>query len=428
MEFVFDCMKTVRSGLVWVLLLSGIMLPQEVTPPPGMVPARLTLDVATEILLIRNPILLRERQNIAMARAGVTQARLRPNPEFEVTSESYPLFESNPAPFLQNNELIVRAGQPIEVWGKRGKRTAVAQQDVAVTESALQDTIRQLKLELRTRYYAVVLAKAQHELAAQILSQFDEILRINEARYKQGEVSGLEFARLKTERLRFFNDVIESQLQLENARSALLELLGIDNMGADFDVAEGLEYTPFEAALQDLQRDAEQMRADLIAQGQRVERGGRELTFQRSLSVPDVTPSFGYKRDFGLNTVAFGISLPIPLFNRNQGGVARANAQLEQQRYELQRVRLLVRREVQQAYQGLQAQRERVVALQSTYVPSARRARDIAQISYRLGALDLIGFLDAERSYRETLRAYNQALFDYKLAIFVVQAVAGRER
>ena len=427
MKLVFDCMKPVRSGLVCLLLLSGILLPQEVTPPPGMVPARLTLDVATEILLIRNPILLRERQNIAMARAGVTQASLRPNPEFEVTSESYPLFESNPGPFFQNNELIVRAGQPIEVAGKRGKRTRVAEQDVEVAQSLLQDTIQQLRLELKTRYYRVVLAKADLELARQILTQFDKIILINQARYQQGEISGLELARTETERRRFSDDLVAADLALQNSRTALLELLGAGDLRAAFDVTETLTFRPLNVSVDQFQEQALAARADLQARRRQVERERRQVAVEKSLGVPNVTPFAGYKRNLLENSVTFGVRWNLPVFNRNQGEVERATARVDQAGYEVQRVELAVRSEVLQAYQTVQAEERRVRALESTYVASARKGRDIAQASYRLGALDLIELLDAERTYRETLRGYNRTLFDHHTAVFQLEAAVGKD-
>ncbi len=427
MKLVFDCMKPVRSGLVCLLLLSGILLPQEVTPPPGMVPARLTLDVATEILLIRNPILLRERQNIAMARAGVTQASLRPNPEFEVTSESYPLFESNPGPFFQNNELIVRAGQPIEVAGKRGKRTRVAEQDVEVAQSLLQDTIRQLRLELKTRYYRVVLAKADLELARQILTQFDKIILINQARYQQGEISGLELARTETERRRFSDDLVAADLALQNSRTALLELLGAGDLRAAFDVTETLTFRPLNVSVDQFQEQALAARADLQARRRQVERERRQVAVEKSLGVPNVTPFAGYKRNLLENSVTFGVRWNLPVFNRNQGEVERATARVDQAGYEVQRVELAVRSQVLQAYQTVQAEERRVRALESTYVASARKGRDIAQASYRLGALDLIELLDAERTYRETLRGYNRTLFDHHTAVFQLEAAVGKD-
>jgi len=391
------------------------------------IPTQLTLELGTEILLARNPTILRERQNIAMARAGVAQARLRPNPEFEVTSESYPLFESNPGPFFQNNELIVRAGQPIEIAGKRRKRTLVAEQEVEVIQSLLQDTIRQLKLELKTRYYRVVLAKAELELARQVLAQFDEIIRINQLRYKQGEISGLDLARVETERRRFFDDLVAAELGLQNAKTALLELLGASDLSAPFEVTEALTFRPLSVTAEQFQEQALRARDDLQARRQQMERERRQVAFEKSLGVPNITPFLGYKRNLMDNTVTFGVRWNLPVFNRNQGEVARATARVDQAGHEVRRVELAVRSEVLQTYQSVQAEERRVRALESTYVASARKARDIAQASYRLGALDLIGFLDAERAYRETLRGYNQALFAYQVSIYQLEAAVGKD-
>lgn len=414
--------------LFLTLLLSfpvATSVAQEAPAPP--IPTRLTLELATEILLLRNPIILRERENIPVARAGVTQARLRPNPDFELVSESYPLFESNPGPFFQRNELIVRAGQPIELAGKRRKRTRVAEQELDVAQSLLQDTIRQLRLELKTRYYRVVLAKAELQLAQEVLTQFDEIIQINQKRFQQGEISGLDLARVETERRRFFDDLVAAELQLQNSRTGLLELLGVTSMSAPFDVAETLAFQPLAVAPEALEEQALLIRADLQARRRLIEREQRQVAVEKSLGVPNITPFFGYKRNLVDNTVTFGLTLDLPLFNRNQGGVARAVARVDQAGYEAQRAGLAVRSEVLQAYQSVQAEERRVRALESTYVAKARQARDIAQAAYRLGALDLIAFLDAERAYRETLRGYYQSLYDHQAAIFLVEAAVGKE-
>lgn len=421
-----------RSSIRMLVLLFSLLLLAvagfgQQTQQAKEIPSTLTLDTATEILLVANPTLLRTRENIAIARADVLTARTLPNPDLEVNSESYPLFTSHPGSFVNNQELVVRASQPIETAGKRGKRTRVAQQDVAVAEAGLQDTVRQLKLELRQRYYAVVLAKAESNLALDILKQFDEIIRLNQARFDQGEVSGLDLARVQTERLRFFNDATAANLQLKNAKTALLELLGTPNMKTEFDVSEDLQFRPLPADFENLAENALATRPDLVAERERLERERRQITLEKANGIPNVTPFFGYKRDFGVNTTAVGFSIPLPLFNRNKGGVARANAQETQQRYQVQRVELEVRREIQQALQSVETQEERVKALESGYLDSAKKARDIAQSSYRLGALDLVAFLDAERAYRETLRTYYEALFDHQVALFQLSAATGKE-
>lgn len=392
------------------------------------VPQQLTLADALQIAMKNNPVLQRDRQNVAIANANVLQATKLPNPEFDINSESYPLFEPNPGSYWNNQELTFRVGQTIETAGKRSKRTRVAQQELTATGSDLDNTIRELKLELKLRYSTVALAKAQYGLAQENLKQFDEIIQLNEARFKEGEISGLEINRVRAERLRFLTDVLDAELQLKNATAALLELLGASDLNAPLDVVDPLVSAGSpQLQLSELQAQALLTRPDLMAAQQRLERNRLDVQSQKAEAVPNLTPNFGYKRDFGVNTAAFGVTLPLPLFNRNQGGVARASAQVEQQRYEVQRAQLAIRRDVQHAYQSLETQANKVQSMEQTYVPSARSARDIAQQSYRLGALDLIGLLDSERVYRDTVRSYNQALYDYKAAVFELEAAVGKE-
>lgn len=418
---------TARILVMGGLLASTASVAAQQDSSTSTIPSQLTLQTAKDMLIRQSPILLRDQLNSVVARGNLRQAALRPNPDLEITSESYPVFESNPGSFWNNQELAVRAGQTIETGGKRSKRVGVARQELAATESDVQNTLRELKLELKQRYYAVILAKAQRELAEEILKQFDDIIRVNEARFKTGELSGLEINRIRAERARFSNDLLDADLQLKNSKTALVELLGVQDLNIAFDVAETLAAPTQQLDLASLQREALQARPDLVAEKQRLERNRQNLRLQQSEAVPNVTPSFGYKRDFGVNTAAIGLSIPLPLFNRNQGGVSRASAEIQQQQYETSRVELAVRREVQQAYQTAQTQVQKVKALEGQYVPSARTARDIAQQSYRLGALDLIELLDSERTYRETLRAYNLALFDFNASLFQLEAAVGKE-
>jgi cobalt-zinc-cadmium efflux system outer membrane protein len=297
-----------------------------------------------------------------------------------------------------------------------------------VAQSLLQDTIRQLRLELRTRYYRVILTKAELQLAREVLSQFDEIIRLNEVRFQRGEVSGLDLARVQTERLRFFSDQVAAEVEIQNSKTALLELLGTTDMGALFDVTESLAFSPLSPALGNFEEDALVQRSDLLARRKQVEREQLGLALEKANAIPNVIPFVGYKRDFRENTLAFGVNVSLPIFNRNQGGIARATARIEQAGFERQRAELAVRSQVRQAYEVVQGEERRVRELESTYVPKAGQARDIAQAAYRLGSLDLIGFLDAERAYRETLRGYNQALFDHQVAIFVLEAAVGKEQ
>ena len=416
----------VRSSASILLLLTLAAVHAAVAQQVD-IPSRLTFSVAHELMLAHSPALLRDEQNLTIARTNVGQARLRINPELEISSESYPLFESRPGSFLNNQELITRATQTFETAGKRGKRTLVAENELSATGSDVQNSIRELTLELKRRYYAVVLAQAQLHLAQELLKGFDDLIRLNEARYKQGEISGLEIARIRAERLRFFNDLLESQLLLSNSRVALLELLGATDLGAPFEAAEPLTISATVPNIEELQRLALERRPDLLAERQRLARDRSQLALDKSLAVPNVSPSFGYKRDFGANTVVAGVSVSLPLFNRNQPGIARATADIARQNFELERVRLSVVRDVLEAQQTFAMQSERVTAIEREYVPNAQRARDAAQQSYRLGELDLIGLLDAERVYRETLRNFNEALYGRRIALALIEAAVEKE-
>lgn len=391
------------------------------------IPRHLTFSEARDLMLAHSPALLRDQQNIAIARTNIGQARLRINPELEISSESYPLFESHPGSFLNNQELITKATQTLETAGKRGKRTLVAENELSATGSDVQNTIRQLTLELKRRYYGVALAEAQLQLAQELLKGFDDLIRLNEARYRQGEISGLEIARVRAERLRFFNDLLESQLLLSNSKVALLELLGAPDLSAPFEAADSLAVTGTVPNAEELQRLALEQRPDYIAEQRRLTRNRSQLGLEKSLGVPNVSPSFGYKRDFGANTVVAGVSIALPLFHQNQPGIARATADIVRQNFELERVRLSVLRDVLEAQQSFATQSQRLAAIERDYLPNVRRARDTALESYRLGELDLLGLLDAERVYRETLRTFNQAMYDRRIALALIEAAVGKE-
>lgn len=412
---------------LFALLCLGMSLMAQTPTPAGVSTESLSIAQAKQLLRSKSPVFLRERQNLALAQAGITEARQVPNPNVEVTSESYPLFENRPGSFLNNQELTFRAGQTIETGGKRGKRIAVARRAFDVSKFSIDDALRLLTVELERRYFQAALAKTQLAVSREILKQFDEILRVNQERYNQGEVSGLDFARLQTERMRFANDVIDNGLQLRNSKAAVIELLGLDTLPDQLELADELDMVSPRLTFEEALATSIASRPDLAAQEARRQQFRLDLDLQKAQRIPNVTPSAGYKKDFGLSTSYLSVTVPLPLFNRNQAGVQRATAQIGQQEYELNRARFAVRREVTEAFNALTAQEARVTAMRQTYVPSATKARDIARESYKLGAIDLIVLLDAERTYRETLRSFNQTLFERRVALSQLEAAVGKE-
>jgi cobalt-zinc-cadmium efflux system outer membrane protein len=397
------------------------------------VPEKLTLADAVRIATERHPSVAAARNGVEIAEANRLGVSRRPNPAF--TFESVGRAPTSKPPSLDDHEYVARIDQEIETAGRRRLRTVASEAAIAVAESRVDDARRLLDLDVRRTYFQVVLAKADLEVANGALGEIDRVIDLNRARATQGEISGAELRRLQVERLRFVDDVFAAELALRNTRAALLTWMNVPDLTATFDVMEPLQpaaaVTPVTIAtagpaLQPsavaLRTQALATRPDVIAAAREVARADTETQLQRALRSPNVTVGGGYSHLGGLNTVAFGVTVPLPLFNRNPGGVARADAERRRAENERSFVTLAVSLDVQQAINAVDINRQRVQYIEREYLSNARESRDIVQASYRLGAAGLIDYLDAQRAFRDTARTYNRALYDLRVSQFQLDA------
>lgn len=400
-----------------------------------VVPPRLALEEALRLANERNPSLAAARNTVEIAEAQRIDARLRPNPAVSFESENYPLFEPARPGFLNNQQLTVRVDQELELAGRRGLRTEVAETAIAAAEAAFLDQRRRLEFDVRRAYFGVVLAKADLDVAQATLAEIDNVIRLNRARYEQGEISGGELRRIQVERLKFVDDLFAAQLALRNARSGLLALFNAPDLSIDFDVVETLNAatssvqpptaTPLPLDAPSLRTQALALRPDLLAAQRQVQRADTETRLQRALRTPNITVGGGYQRNFGANAVVFGVTVPLPLSNRNQGGVARAEAGRRQAANLATATATAVLLDVQQAVNAVDVTRARVQYIEREYLTPSRESRDIVLASYRLGTANLIDYLDAQRAFRDTARTYNRALYEQRLGLFQLAAATG---
>ncbi|HFB99117.1 MAG TPA: hypothetical protein ENJ62_08250, partial [Bryobacterales bacterium] len=199
-------------------------------------PKVLSLDEAIRLAIERNPLIQAARSEIVMSEGDMVTASKRLNPAFTFQSANYPYFQSNGGPFFSNQELTARVDYEIQTRGRRKLRTEAARRAVEAQKSLYEDRVRQLRLEVQRAYYQVVLARSNLKVAKAVLGQTDQVIELNRVRYRQGEISELELTRVEVERLRFVDDVFQSELALKNAKATLLALLNADDLGADFDV------------------------------------------------------------------------------------------------------------------------------------------------------------------------------------------------
>jgi cobalt-zinc-cadmium efflux system outer membrane protein len=418
----------VAAFACWILLIPAA---DAVAQAPA-IPQRLSLDEAVRLAAERNPQAAAARALVEIAEANRVDARLRPNPAVSVESESYPLFQSPRPAFVDGQELTIRFDQEIETAGRRRLRTDAAAAGVSAATLTARDRFRQLERAVRRAYLQLALAHADADVARTSLQEIDRVLTVGRERVNVGEAPRSEVSRLEVERLRFAEDAFSADLALRNARAALLTLLGASDLTQAIEAADPL-IPPSGSAVaiiaaatappaQPLGID---LRPDLLAAREELRRAETETRLQRALRSPNVTVGGGYKRDFGTNAVVLGVTVPLPLWNQNQGGVARAAAERQLAASNLAAVEFDVRLDIQQAINALETNRARAEYIEQQILASARESRNVVSESYRLGAADLIDFLDAQRAFRDTLRTYNRALFDYRVSVFELEAARG---
>ncbi|PWB77007.1 MAG: hypothetical protein C3F08_10650 [Candidatus Methylomirabilota bacterium] len=384
-------------------------------------PRVLSLADALRIAGRQNPGLQAEATAGQIARGDATTAALLPNPALLFRSEGF-----RGGSFIDRQEIFVEVSQEIPTAGKRSQQIAVAGANLRASEADIANAARLLRFAVKQTYFQIVLAKTDLAVARGLLVDFDRIIRAKEEQFKLGEISGAELRRVQVERFRVFDDVVAGELSLKQARAALLALLGLPDSTTEFDVAEELGRGEPIGSLAMLHAEALQGRPDLRAQHQRVARAHEQIGLEQARRFPNLFPFVGYKRNFGEDSTIFGVSAPLPLFNRNQGAIVRAQAEEERESFQFKRLETQALLEVDQAFNRLESERRRVEGLETEYLPKARESREIAEAAHKLGAIDLTAFLDAQRAFREVQRLYNRSLYDLSIARFQVEAAIGR--
>ena len=414
-------MRLPKCSVLLMLFVFSLVAPTFSESQVPTLPQTLSLAAALELAERHNPGLRADATLQDASRGDAITAALLPNPALLLRFESY-----RGGSFLDEQEIFLEIGQEIQIAGKRSRRISVAEASTRAIGSDIENAARLLRFAVKQAYYQVVLAESELTVTRDLLADFDRIIRLNEERFRLGEISGGDLRRVQVERFRIFDEVIATELNLKQSKASLLGLLGIPDSTLDFDVTEALAKREPLGTLPALRAEALQTRPDLKAQRHRTARTQEQLKLEQALRFPNVSPFLGYKRDFGEDTVVFGVEVPLPLFNRNQGGIVRAKAEGERESFQRQRVENQVLLEVGQTFNRFETERRRLEALESEYVPKARESREIAETAYRLGALDLSAFLDAQRAFREIRRLYSRSLYELTVAAFQVEAALGR--
>jgi outer membrane protein, heavy metal efflux system len=400
------------------------------TPAPRV--SAITLEQALGLAKHNNPTLQANQTLILQNKAQEITANLRPNPVLSWDTQYLPIF--SPSLFTDSNYWETQAqydigiGYLFERGKKRQHRLDAAKSATSVTEAQVSDAQRTVLANAAQLFISALLAKSNLEFAQSLLDSYKNTVKISQDRFQAGAMSRNDLLKIQLQQLQFETDVTNAALARAQALASLRQFLGFDSVPADYDVAGILGYESVPMRLQDAQARALAHRPDLLAAQRGVAASESQVGLAKANGKVDVNVNFDYTRLNQSNLGAFYFNVPLPVFNKNQGEIARTQYALTQSQFQQKAAEQQVLTDVRNAYEGLRSSEQVVQLYDKGYLSQATQSLDITRFSYEHGAASLLDFLDAERSYRSTELSYRQALATYMTALEQLrQAVGSRE-
>jgi cobalt-zinc-cadmium efflux system outer membrane protein len=404
----------------FLLLLVGTGVGQNTT--------LLSLDQAIDLALAHNHSIKASQTLILQNEAQEITANLRPNPTLGADSQFNPFF--NPGDFTldnlnQNQQFDIGIGYLFERGRKRQRRLQAARDQTAVTRAQVSDAERTLAFEVGQQFVGVLLAESTLQFALEDLKGFQQTVDIGEAQFKAGFIGEGDYLKIKLQLLQFQTDVSSARLAKVQALVGLRGMLGYNAVPADFDVMGDLAYLPVKGNLEDFQARAFRERPDFHAAELGITAAQSQILLAKANAKVDVNGTYDISHVAGSTSGSIFVGFDLPIFNRNQGEIARTKYALTQAQEQEQAASDTVLSDVANAYGAVRSNDEVVQLYASGYLKQAKDSRDISEYAYKRGAASLLDFLDAERSYRSTQLAYRQALASYMTAVEQLKQALG---
>jgi cobalt-zinc-cadmium efflux system outer membrane protein len=375
-----------------------------------------TLADAVSIFLQQNFQVVAARYDIDTADAEKLTARLRPNPQLSVGTSGLPV--NFAGPFVTQQTFSYGISQTVELGGKRRKRIDAADANSELAKGQFQTVLWQLTNDLKRKFYTVLLNQSLLQLAQENQKTFADTIQRTTELYQSGEISGLDLKRLEVEKLKFDTDVANSEREYEVAVRDLRVTLGGDYRVMDIDVAGKLDYQPYEFSLAELRDKSLTARPDLKAAQLSERAADASIRLQNAQRVPDVTLGAGVDQvPQGTSTYTAGVTITLPVFDRNQG--ERAKALIEKQKAQNQQALLAnqVLSDVDKALVAFNLQKKRVELYRTGVLTKVDDIQTLTEFALKAGESSTLELLDAIRTRRDTLASYYQTLFDYEMSL-----------
>jgi cobalt-zinc-cadmium efflux system outer membrane protein len=396
----------------------------------------LTIEKLIELSGNRRADLLAARQRLAIVEGRLRQSGLRPNPTIDAEFGS-PRFLGGES----ESDLSVGVSQVFELGGKREKRIAVAELELNQTRAEVLALERTVAAEIRQSYTNAVAAARQLDVLEKLIAADEEIVRVTEARLNEGDVAPLDVNLVKVESDRLKVQTIQARSDVETQLLVLKTLIGAD-IAEPLMLASQAERPPrLDLGLTELTDIALKERADLQAARIGEQIGAARINLAKSNAVPNVAGSLRYSRskqilDFppalGVNPfpqtdseLTFGVSIEIPVFNRNQGEIAAASGEHIQTQRTREFLETTIRRDVAVAYRKYRAAAESLVLYSTQILPRSEANLQTVRAAYGLGEFSVFEVVNEQRRLTENVTGYNQSLRDYYNALTELETALG---
>jgi outer membrane protein, heavy metal efflux system len=361
-------------------------------------PAPLTLEQVLDIARAQNPSLLAAQKHVAATHSSEITAGLRVNPSFTLSGADVTLPANNPSSpytYVGNVSRLFELGQ------KRRWRLDVAGATTSVTQSQYNDQERQTVLQVKDAFTNMLAAKAALQVAQDNLDSYRQTVKLSKARLDAGDIDKTDFARIDLQLAEFESDLNSAKLDLVKASDSLQLLMGVEKPSREFDIAGSLDPPTIPTTLDQIEQQALAARPDYLAARQSVTLADSNLKLADANATTDPTLGGEYERVGVYNSVGFQVSIPLRIFDRNQGEKERTRFEAQSARLSETAARNQVLNDVDQAWAAFDAAQDLAKRYNGHYIDEADSVRSNLEFSYRRGGTTLLDYLDALRDYRQ---------------------------
>lgn len=394
----------------------------------------LTWDQVKSKFETANPVLKADAINVEEMKAEEITAFLRPNPQFTLSSDGTQLFpHSGVWQPTKGTQVQTNFSYLHERRHKRELRLESAKEGTQIASSLHSDLERNLLFNLRVAFVNVLQAKAVLDLTKQELDYYDHLIEISQAKFKVGGMAQIDLDRVELQRVQYESDWQSAEVSLRTAKIQLLQLLDDKTPVDQFDVQGPFDFSDQLRPLEDFRQMALDNRPDLKAAVESIQQAKTNYNLAVANGSTDPTFSSWYTYNPSFNnpndqqTVGLSISVPLRIFDRNQGEKKRTQLDIGRNQQLEDAARTQVFSDVDSAYAQLNSNLILLKPYKAKYLEQALRVRETVTFSWQRGAASLMDFLNAQSDYRQVQMAYIQLIGSYLSAAGQLNLAVGSE-